>query len=257
MDGDTALMKKSSALRLLLASACFILVAGAAAKGDSAAAQEKTAKGPIEVSATKAPIKLTLRLREVRIHEKDSLWVQMVLTCVGPGRVFVGDDAFYKPKAINFEKKGPSVYAQVFKSNGELVLPVGPLILGQTRYLKPGETLPPAPPPIQYRHLNPGESLATVAYADSHSRDPYAPSPKATGTYSEVVASYFPLKPGRYKIRAVYDYRLSKFYVEQMERDRRKHPRPPPSKAAASMLKENEAMQIAVRTPTIEFEVVP
>lgn len=233
-------------------------------------------KPEAEAKGTKAPIELTLRLFQKKIKVDESLWGQIELKNVGKSDIIVIDDIFFKPGPFPdpLDVKTP-IYVEVTDAEGKPVHPrhwapiarktvwsklsdtdpaedkkVGDLIAdwrkaGLSKDQIDGKLLEYSRDRGSERKMTerakrnsaikPGSSIKTPRWAHpEHGLDSDGPGMLPVGQFSEL--GYWFDKPGKYRIRAVYDYRMSERLKKIMT----------PRKT-----------NILVKTPQIVFEVIP
>lgn len=233
-------------------------------------------KPAAEAKGAKSPIELTLRLYQTKIKADESLWGQIELKNVGKKDITVTDDMFFKPWPIADQSEPHPIYVAVFDAAGKPVKPRSGVFdfHGRQTTRKLSEVDPEEDRKIgimldgwkkagltkeqidekmreyddkKYRdekdaemssrnsQVAPGSSLKSRPWAHDD-RDPNGDEPQTLppGQFSEL--KYHFAKPGKYTIRAVYDYRMS----ERMKK----------------LMKPDET-DILVKTKPISFEVIP
>lgn len=236
-------------------------------------------KPAAEAKGTKAPVELTLRLYQTKIKADESLWGQIEIKNVGKADITVSDDMFFKPYPIADQSEPHPIHVAVFDAAGKRVKPrsgiydfhggaiprrlsevdpeedrkIGIMIDGWKKAGLSKEDIDEklreyddkkyrdekdAEMSSRNSQVAPGSSLKSRPWAHDD-RDPNGDEPQTppVGQFSEL--KYYFEKPGKYTIRAVYDYRMS-------ERAKKLLKRRVPSDT-----------DILVKTKPISFEVIP
>jgi len=226
-----------------------------------------------EVKASSGPVELTLRIYKTKIRAHKSLYYQIVLKNIGAKAFPAVDAAFRDPWA---QRHPEGVYLDVLGPNGKEPgwAWLGPTDVDTTNL--PGFLPPPTtkegasfwqklkgmsaferskavmdysarikaeyekthPEPPVGGLLAPGASTSTPAWVLPN--DEGKPLRQPIGHFTELVHFDFSL-PGKYRMRAVYDYRPDGWTIK-WNRDHHRQP--------------DEAQNV-VKTPFIEFEVLP
>lgn len=259
-------LKLSDVIRALLGA--FLVGGTAQALPDLKPAA--TAKG------STPPIELILRLYKTKIKADESLWGQIEIKNVGKADITLSDDMFFKPWEIPDQSEHKPIHVAVFDAAGKPVKPlpgnfgwhgrrttrklaevdpeedrrIGIMLDG---WKKDGLTKEQVDGKMreyndrQHRadqdaerssrnsQVAPGSALKSRPWAHLD-RSPNASEPQTPpiGQFTEL--KYYFEKPGKYTIRAVYDYRMS----ERLKK----------------LMKPGET-NILVKTNLISFEVSP
>lgn len=230
-----------------------------------------------EVTASSGPVQLTLRIYKKQIRAHHPLYYQIELKNIGTRPFPAVADAFIDPWA---QEQNHGVYLDVVGLDGkapnraELPPPfslnidqfkVGALPPAETKegaafrkklegmsalarslavgdYLRQGAAEYEKTQPPKGILLEPGASTTTVAWVLQDELQIMAGKPprQPVGQYTELVVLDF-APPGKYRIRAVYDYRPDGWTIKW----NKEHHRQP------------DEAQTLVKTPFIEFEVLP
>ena len=169
-----------------------------ASKSTASASMAEVLKPEVEVSSESWPIRLTMRLLETRLHLGENPWYQLTLTHIGDVQFWVTPFVL-DPTQVRHNGKGKKfVYFELIGPDGESV---DFAFLGR-------ETVFDDPPDTEIPGIfQPGETRATLPWAYNPydwGHKPESPGPAPRGQYSEL-PFYDLSKPGKYKIRAVYD----------------------------------------------------
>lgn len=233
-----------------------------------------------EVHASSGPVELTLRLYKTRIRPKERLWYQLRLRNVGSKPFAVGDDIFRDPiqtysnyhVGIYFLIIGPdgkelrhrtvlaphhdvaeekpgrqrklhpddqkdldSLLAQ-WRSEGLDIDAINRKLLDWLPLHRPEDEIPAVV-------LKPGESVTTKPWAfyEPWDQEFKRPPPQPIGEFTELF-NFDLNEAGKYRFRAVYDYRPSEWFRDWLK----KHG-----------MKEQKEHDVLAETPWIEVERRP
>lgn len=233
-------------------------------------------KPAAEAKGTKSPIELTLRLYQTKIKADESLWGQLEIKNIGKKDITVSDDMFFKPWSIADQSEPHPIYVAIFDAAGKPIKPLvgvydwhGGAISRKLSEVDPEEDrkigimldgwkkagLTKEQIDGKMREYNkkryrderdaemssrnsqvaPGSSLKSRPWAHLD-KNPNGDEPQTPpiGQFTEL--KYYFEKPGKYTIRAVYDYRMSQRMRKLMKPDE---------------------TDILVKTKPISFEVIP
>jgi hypothetical protein len=209
-----------------------------------------------EVSASKGPIRLTLRVLRTSVQLVDHtapLWLQIKLENVGRKPIFVSDEVFFKAQPVP-ANSNPQVlpigtFLEVKDSHGRL-LPLARKIHYPSSCAP--STIDDAETGVNGKGLSgrafwlqPGQSTATAAWASFDPCEVYRegkPVPSPIGEFSEFNSLIF-LGPGAYSLRAQYNHEIDQDVIADLKKVHAELPVRP----------EN----IRVATPVIRFDVLP
>lgn len=234
-----------------------------------------------EVTASSGPVQLTLRLLKTRIATPQSPWYQFEIKNVGKNRIVFGHKVFHdEPWALkdSGSYRGSGIWLDVIGPDGRTpfertvmndIDTTGMLFLphpdteegADIRKRMAGKTMleqsmivseygraqtekyrKEHPEPDLSFRLEPGASTATVAWAlrdnPKHVIET-RPQRQAHGRFGELFWLNFE-QPGKYRVRAVYDYKS-----------------PYETAIKFNLPVKPEGDEVLVKTPFIDFEVVP
>jgi len=233
-------------------------------------------KPAAEAKNTKGPIELTLRLFQTKIKADESLWGQIELKNIGKTDITVTDEMFFRPWEIPDQSQHKPIYVAVFDAAGKPVKPrSGPFDFeGRRTTLKLSEVDPEEDRKIgkmidgwkktglsqekidqklsdysskwgrkkkeseessRNTQIAPGASFKSQPRAHRRT-SPFKDEPDTLPVAQFTELLYYFDKPGKYTIRAVYDYRMSERLKKLIAPDE---------------------TNIYVKTKSISFEVVP
>ena len=191
---------------LIFAALCLFATGGRAraetpsiSKSTITAAPGADLKPAVEVSSESWPVRLTMRLLEMKIHPYDHLWYQLTVTNFGDVPILI-DPFVLAPTEVRWNAEGKKfIFFEVAGPKGLLI---------RCSSLGTETMIDDPPDPGTPAELLPGESRTTLPWAFNpydYGHKPELPGPSPRGQFSEL-PNYLFSEPGEYRIRAVYDY---------------------------------------------------